>query len=71
MYLMTSDKTGERRKANDRRQAERHGKFDRRKNRCESCCHFALQAAEKPGYCKFHDTSMEASAFACTQFQFA
>jgi hypothetical protein len=38
---------GERRKEQDRRQAGRQGKYDRRRNRCVHCVHFAQEEAGK------------------------
>jgi hypothetical protein len=53
---------GERRKE-DRRQNDRQGKYDRRKNRCVHCLYF-----QEPAYCQKHNTAMAADAFACPQF---
>ncbi len=60
---------GERRKEQDRRQADRQGKYDRRKNRCIHCLHFKEDSAVGKGFCEKHDTSMTAYAFACPQFE--
>lgn len=58
----------ERRKEQDRRQTERQGKYDRRKNRCVHCVHFKAQSGEN-GQCLYHKTPILASAFACPNFE--
>ena len=59
---------GERRQQ-DRRQADRQGKYDRRRNRCISCSHFQTATdSEPPGFCRFHQIAMAADAFACPYF---
>lgn len=60
---------GERRKEQDRRQTERQGKYDRRKNRCVHCVHFREEAVTGKGTCLFHQTDMVAYAFACPNFE--
>ncbi|MCE3235703.1 MAG: hypothetical protein K0Q50_1883 [Vampirovibrio sp.] len=57
----------ERRKEQDRRQTERQGKYDRRKNRCALCVHFKSTGGDN-GRCLYHQTEMSASAFACPNF---
>lgn len=60
--------TGERRKEQDRRQTDRQGKYDRRKNRCSHCVHFESNLTEQ-GHCLLQNIPMEASAFACPEFE--
>ena len=60
---------GERRKEQDRRQTERQGKYDRRKNRCVHCVHFREEAVSGKGTCLFHQIEMTAYAFACPNFE--
>ena len=59
---------GERRKEQDRRQADRQGKYDRRRNRCVHCVHFVEEEAGK-GQCRFHQVVVTAYAFACPNFE--
>ncbi len=60
---------GDRRQQN-RRQADRQGKYDRRRNRCEHCLHFApnVLKPEQEGHCRYHDLPMASDAFACPNF---
>jgi hypothetical protein len=60
---------GERRRQ-DRRQSDRQGKYDRRKNRCENCDHFQPNgAAPESGFCQHHGIIVMTSAFACPYFE--
>lgn len=59
---------GERRKQ-DRRQADRQGKYDRRRNRCVHCSHFAEVDSTGKGRCTYHQVDMVAYAFACPHFE--
>jgi hypothetical protein len=59
---------GERRKEQDRRQAGRQGKYDRRRNRCVHCIHFT-EEGEGKGQCNFHKITVVAYAFACPFFE--
>lgn len=59
---------GDRRREQDRRQAGRQGKYDRRKNRCVHCTHFT-EEGDGRGLCNFHHTPMVAYAFACPFFE--
>lgn len=62
------DVQGERRKQ-DRRQSDRQGKYDRRKNRCANCAHFQENGADpENGFCQYHSIIVVASAFACPYF---
>lgn len=58
---------GERRKE-IRRQTDRQGKYDRRRNRCANCQQFTTQANNEKGYCQLHQLEMDAFAFGCPQF---
>jgi hypothetical protein len=62
------DLEGERRKQ-ARRQADRQGKYDRRRNRCMHCSHFQEEVHTGKGYCGFHQVAMAAYAFACPNFE--
>lgn len=59
---------GERRKEQDRRSAERQGKYDRRRNRCVHCISFQGEGESTAGFCKFHQVPMASDAFACPNF---
>lgn len=59
---------GERRKEQDRRSAERQGKYDRRRNRCVHCLHFQAEGQTVQGICQFHQVPMASDAFACPNF---
>lgn len=59
---------GERRKEQDRRSAERQGKYDRRRNRCNHCAHFQVGSPMGQGFCSFHQVPMASDAFACPNF---
>jgi hypothetical protein len=62
---------GERRKE-DRRQNDRQGKYDRRKNRCVHCLYFQPgEASGGLGHCARHHTDIAAETFACPQFSAA
>jgi hypothetical protein len=60
----------ERRKTN-RRQNDRQGKYDRRRNRCAHCRHFQPPAEEGEvlGECLAHHSPMTAAAYACPVFE--
>jgi hypothetical protein len=62
---------GDRRKQ-DRRQADRQGKYDRRRNRCSHCIHFQMSSesdnASESGACQFHHITVLSHAFACPNF---
>jgi|GEM_PF-3581929 len=59
------------RRQTQRRQNDRSGKYDRRRNRCALCHHFAAPANESEplGTCTAHNTPMAAAAFACPVFE--
>ena len=61
---------GERRKQ-ARRQADRQGKYDRRKNRCANCLHYQENGADAVGngFCRHHAIMVVAAAFACPFFE--
>ncbi len=59
---------GERRRQ-DRRQNDRQGKYDRRRNRCVNCIHYSEEADSGKGMCHFHEMPVIALAFACTHFE--
>ena len=60
----------ERRQQNDRREAGRQGKYDRRRNRCGSCLHFEAPKKEgKPGFCNHHKKPFLVSDFSCVAFE--
>jgi len=55
-----------------RRQNDRSGKYDRRRNRCAHCKHFAAPSTDSTevlGTCTAHHTPMSAMAFACPVFE--
>jgi hypothetical protein len=58
----------ERRRQEDRRQANRSGKRDRRQNLCGNCDYFATQPSGE-GWCQKHLKALEASDFACVFYQ--
>jgi hypothetical protein len=55
----------------DRRQNDRGGKYDRRRNRCARCKHFAppQEEGEILGECQAHHSPMAAAAYACPIFE--
>jgi hypothetical protein len=57
----------ERRKEN-RRQSDRQGKYDRRRNRCIHCRFFQGDASAEMGWCLHHQSEMAPQAFACPHF---
>lgn len=57
----------ERRRQNDRRQNDRDGKYDRRRNRCALCLHYAPQS-EVGGMCQKHQKLIRAQDFACVYY---
>ena len=61
----------ERRNKPDRRENDRQGKYDRRRNRCVHCQLFEeRQGADKGlGFCYHHKKEMAAYAFACSFFR--
>ncbi len=59
---------GERRKEQDRRSAERQGKYDRRRNRCQHCLHFQEASTTGNGLCVLHQVPVNHDAFACPNF---
>lgn len=61
----------DRRTHKDRRASDRHGKFDRRRNRCGKCAHFAEVAPieEGEGFCLFFQKKLSPEDFACLEFQ--
>lgn len=61
---------GERRQEQDRRQNDRQGKYDRRRNRCVHCAYFQnkSQTIEEEGFCLYHHSPMSSEAFACPYF---
>lgn len=61
----------ERRMEQDRRQTARHGKYDRRRNRCVHCLHFEASDSGDKGLCLVHRTETDAGAFTCTRFEVA
>ena len=60
------DQTERRKQA--RRQAERSGKYDRRRNRCGSCAHFSETDPAKPGWCDYHKGEIGYDDFACPMY---
>ncbi|WP_303673912.1 hypothetical protein [Vampirovibrio chlorellavorus] len=59
---------GDRRREQDRRSAERQGKFDRRRNRCMHCLHFQEPSEGDKGLCLLHQAAVASDAFACPNF---
>lgn len=59
----------DRRRQTDRRAADRHGKYDRRKNRCGMCTHYADREPVGDGFCLFHHKPLTAEDFACLEFE--
>ncbi len=55
----------EERRKQQRRQADRQGKYDRRRNRCLHCQFFQAEAA----YCAYLEKPMAADEFACPAFE--
>lgn len=67
----------------DRRETPRQGKLDRRRNRCGVCVYFKSAEPETAdlneegnkidescaGFCEQHQTTMQATNFACVLFQ--
>ena len=53
----------------DRRENARGGKFDRRRNRCRHCRHFAWDGAAAEGHCQRHELAFAPDAFACVLFE--
>lgn len=54
----------------DRRKEARAGKFDRRKNRCGGCTHFAVGSIPtQDGFCQKHALVLPAEAYACRWFE--
>lgn len=56
-----------RRRQADRRSSERPGKYDRRKNTCETC-HFYKEQSNVAGLCLKHQTMIRGDDFACIWF---
>jgi hypothetical protein len=73
MSSSTSSWDGTERRVNpERRAANRHGKYDRRRNRCGQCAFFARQGLEFQqiqGFCLQHQKELFADAFACVLFE--
>ncbi len=59
----------DRRTHKDRRSNDRHGKYDRRRNRCGKCVHFADVAPTGEGFCLFFQKKLSPEDFACLEFQ--
>jgi hypothetical protein len=51
----------------DRREGERAGKLDRRKNRCQHCQQFLAETTDD-GFCPHHQVLLPATAYACLAF---
>lgn len=60
----------ERRQQFDRREADRQGKYDRRRNRCKHCARFVVASDNSEGgFCQQHQTPMSPEAFTCPFFK--
>lgn len=63
------DRQERRNPQSDRRQSDRQGKFDRRRNRCGRCRFFALETGASVGFCEQHQRPFSPDAFACPLYE--